>query len=68
MSAWDLQLFACHAKGIRAARGGLPLEACPYVGHSGLNLQRADYWRDGWKAYKAGNAYDEHRRLREVSD
>lgn len=49
MSRWDWQLMGCFEKGANARRAGKKLEDCPYRGHRGLNRQRANYWRDGWK-------------------
>jgi len=49
MSDWNLQLVRIFDKGMAARKAGQPIEACPYIGHRGLNRQRADYWRDGWR-------------------
>lgn len=69
MSSWDWQLLGCHEKGIEAFRAGKKLEDCPYRGRAGFNGQRAEYWRDGWRAAskKDGSAFREHRDLRESS-
>ncbi len=67
MSRWDMQLLGCFEKGIQAYNKQIPIEACPYIAHRGVNRQRADYWRDGWRAARNDMAYKEHRALREAS-
>ncbi len=65
-TSWDWQLLGCFEKGAHAYFD--KVEKCPYVGHRGLNRQRAEYWRDGWKAAKEGRFIDERRNLREMSN
>ena len=50
VSKWNLILLTCYESGQDARRIGKPIEACPYLGQRGFNRQRADYWRDGWRA------------------
>jgi ribosome modulation factor len=65
--SWDWQLLGCYERGARAFFDGKPEDACPYVGHRGLNRQRADYWRDGYRSAKAGKFLDDRRALRDCS-
>lgn len=64
MSNWDMQLVRIFDKGMAARKAGLPLDACPYKGHRGLDRQRADYWRDGWTRQPEIDKQDESTEVR----